>query len=329
MTIDVHTHVVPMDFPAYAGRRPATAWPSTCAAPCGHRHVMIDGKVFRTVPGASWDVDARLADMDAMGIERQALSPMPELLSYWFSEGDALSMCRVVNDAIGAMVDASRGRFVGLGMLPMQSPELAARELGTLMRDGRFKGFELGTNIGGVSIGDARFEPVFAEAERLGVAVLVHALHPVGDERLIGPPVLRAFVSFPCETAFAIAALMTGGVLSRYPRLKIAFSHGGGAFAAILPRLQHGWQTMDALAKLVPESPREIARRLYYDTLVYDPAMLGFLLTAFGEHSLMIGTDYPFEIYDRDPLGSLDAAGFDPDILTLARSGNARRFLSL
>ena len=329
MAIDIHSHVVPADFPKYAGRNADVAWPSCCPASCGHRHVMLRGKLFRTVPDASWDVARRIEDMDRTGIARQALSPMPELLSYWFDGADGLSMSRHVNETIADMVTTAPDRFCGLGMLPLQDLDSAIAELETLMRDGRFRGVEIGSNVNGVPIGDPRFEPFFAAAERLGAAVFVHALHPTGDDRLVGPPVLKALVSFPCETAFAIAGLMTSGVLSRHPGLRIAFSHGGGAFGSILPRLQYGWSELDAVRKLTQDLPTNLARRLYYDTLVYDPTTLRFLESVFGAQGLLVGTDYPFEIQERDPLGALDAAGFAPETNEAIRIGNARRFLAI
>jgi aminocarboxymuconate-semialdehyde decarboxylase len=265
--------------------------------------------------------------MDAAGIAVQALSPMPELLSYWFATDDAVAMAGVVNSAIADMVDAGPGRFVGLGMVPLQAPDRAVEILQSLMGDGRFRGIEIGTNVNGVSIGDARFEPFFVEAERLRAAVFVHALHPVGDERLVGPALLKAVISFPCETAFAVASLMTGGILSRHPGLKIAFSHGGGAFASILPRLQYGWETLKPVNALMEEAPTQIAQRLFFDTLVYDAPMLRHLSGVFGPESLLIGTDYPFDVQDRDPLGSLAAAGFSGEVLDLVTRQNPARFL--
>jgi len=286
-------------------------------------------KLFRTVGDACWDVGRRVEAMDETGIAIQVLSPMPELLSYWFAPADALFLGRAVNDAIGGMVQGAPGRFIGLGMVPMQEPELAARELETLMRDTRFHGIEIGTNVNGVSIADPRFAPVFAAAEETGAAVFVHALHPAGDTHLIGPTALKAVAAFPCETALTIAALMTSGTLSRFPRLKIAFSHGGGAFGLVLPRLMQGWTVLPSMREAIAESPADIARRLYYDSLVYDAATLAFLVGTFGERQIMIGTDYPFDIFERDPIRRLRDTALPEATLDLLEDGNARRFLGL
>jgi aminocarboxymuconate-semialdehyde decarboxylase len=265
--------------------------------------------------------------MDEAGISRQILSPMPELLSYWMAPDDALTIGRHVNAEIGRMIAEAPNRFIGLGMVPMQDPQLAARELENLMRDERFRGVEIGTNVNGAAIGDPKFEPFFAAAEALGAAIFVHALHPADEGRLIGSPQLKAVVSFPCETSYAAASLITGGMAERHPTLKIAFSHGGGAFASVLPRLVHGWKRFPALRDGVPLSPHDYARRFFYDTLVYDVAMTRFIIETFGKTQLMLGTDFPFDIREHQPRAAIEALGLDAADVALLFAGNARRFL--
>jgi aminocarboxymuconate-semialdehyde decarboxylase len=325
--IDIHTHIVPAEFPPYAGKHGGAHWPQTQPAhDCHHKCVMIDGRNFRTVNEACWDVERRMEAMAAMGIPRQVLSPMPELLSYWLPLDDAEPLIRHVNDTIAGMVARAPDRFIGLGGVPMQDPETATRELERLMRDG-FAGVELGSNVNGVALGDPRFEPVFAAAEELNAAVFVHALHPSGKERIVGPPGLMTFIGFPLETAFSIASLITGGTLTRHPRLRLAFSHGGGAFASILPRLAHGWKSKPEFAALMGASPQEHARRLYYDTLVYDPATLGRLIDIFGVTQLCLGTDFPFDIHERHPLEAVSVLKLSESEVRLLHHDNAARFL--
>jgi aminocarboxymuconate-semialdehyde decarboxylase len=330
MAIDIHTHTVPFELPSCPAAASATRWPEMQpGVDCRNRNVVIEGKIFRTVTDDCWDVSRRLSVMDAAGITNQVLSPMPELLSYWIEARDALVLGRVVNETIGAIVEQAPERFIGLGMVPMQDPELAAHEVEALMRDERFRGIEIGTNVNGISIADPCFAPMFAAAEATDAAIFVHALHPGGDNHLIGPPALKAVVAFPCETALTIAGLMTSGTLSRFPRLRIAFSHGGGAFGLVLPRLLHGWKVLASVGKIMTESPAEIARRLYYDSLVYDATALDFLVRVFGERQIMIGTDYPFDIFERDPIGVVRATGLPDATLERLTGGNARQFLRL
>ena len=326
VAIDIHTHVVPIDFPAYCGRHRETRWPQMRAADCGHRSVIIDGKVFRTVSQECWDIDRRRAAMAAAGISRQVLSPMPELLSYWLAPDDALSLCRHINDTIGNMVEEAPDLFSGLGCVPLQDPESAIRELERVMSGGRFKGVEIGTNVNGVPIGDPRFESFFAAAESLGAAIFVHALHPAGLDRLVGPPALAQLVAFPGENALAIASMITGGTLDRHPELRIAFSHGGGGFALTLPRLMFGWQHLDFGGRIA-RSPLEQARSVFYDTLVYDKSTLLHLIEMFGVTQLCLGTDHPFPIQELEPVSRIDALDLTAPERELLLRSNAQRFL--
>jgi aminocarboxymuconate-semialdehyde decarboxylase len=328
--IDIHTHIVPAAFPRYAGSASQVRWPEMRLEPdCRHATVMFAGTAFRTVTDECWDVDRRAEAMARAGIARQVLSPMPELLSYWLAPGDALALGRHVNDTIAEMVARAPERFAALGMVPLQDPELAARELAALMESGVFRGVEIGTNVNGTPIGDPRFEPFFAAAEELGAAIFVHALHPIGLDRLVGPPVLGAVVAFPCETSFAIASLITGGTLVRHPKLRLAFSHGGGAFGLVLPRLMHGWKSLPPVTRLIERSPLEQARALYYDTLVYDAATLRFLIERFGMTQLCLGTDHPFDIQEKAPVAALTALDLAPGDRDLLLFANAERFLGM
>ena len=325
--IDIHTHIVPAEFPSRAGKHGGAQWPHMAPAhDCHHKNVMIDGKNFRTVTDECWDVERRTEAMAQMGIARQVLSPMPELLSYWLPLDDALALSRHVNDSIAAMVARAPNRFIGLGSVPLQDPDVAARELERLMRDG-FRGVELGSNINGLALGDPRFESFFAAAEQLGAAIFVHALHPSGKKRIVGPSGLMTYIGFPLETAYTIASLMTGGTLTRHPRLRLAFSHGGGAFASILPRLAHGWKLKPEIAERIGVSPHEHARRLYYDTLVYDAHTLRFLIDSFGVRQLCLGTDFPFDIHERQPIEAVAALALSDGDVKLLHHDNAARFL--
>ena len=287
----------------------------------------IGGEKFRALEPAAWDAEVRLEAMERMRISRQVVSPMPELLSYRLSIDDALALGGFVNDEMEALCERARGRLLGLGTVPLQDPARAAAELERLMQRAFFCGVEIGTHVCGTPVGDARFNEFFATAEQLGAAVFVHALHPIGDERLIGPAVLRATVGYPCELALSISSLITGGMLTRHPRLRVCFSHGGGAFGLVLPRLQHVWSAHSGLHESITEAPRTQAARLYYDDLVYDAETLKHLIRTFGERQLAIGTDYPFLIHDANPVGSLEALGLDARQAQLLLHQNAERFL--
>ena len=326
--IDIHNHVVPERFPPYAGRGTDVPWPSMADAHACHKHVMISGKVYRTVSDGCWSVPRRIEDMGAMQVARQALSPMPELLSYWLPLADAQTLVRYLNDEIATMVAHAPERFVGLGAVPLQDVDAAIRELEYVVGSLGFAGVELASHVNGTSIGDPRFEPFFAAAERLSVAVFVHALRPAGQERIVGAFPEQA-VCFPGDVALAAASLITGGIAARHPRLRIAFSHGGGAMSILLPRLVHAWHKFPKATESLPDSPAVYARRFFYDALVFDPPAVRFLVETFGSSQIVVGTDYPFALGESDPVGALEKSGLDAGVLRAIRSENAQRFLGI
>ncbi|WP_137920199.1 amidohydrolase family protein [Hydrogenophaga sp. 2FB] len=326
--VDVHSHVVPENFPAYIGRTVPADWPSMAPAQACHRSVMIAGKNYRTVVDKCWDVAKRLQDLPAMGLDLQVVSPMPELLSYWMDAADAQQLLRYLNDQIAAMVAESGGHLAGLGAVPLQDVDLAIRELEYVVKTLGFPGVEIGSNINGVPVGAPQFDPFFEACEALDAAVFVHAIRPAGMERLVGPAPLQQVLGYPSDVGLAAASVITSNLLVRRPQLRIAFSHGGGTLASLLPRLQQGWGVFPALKDTVLASPTEQARRLFYDTLVFDAPTLRHLVASFGETQLMVGTDYPFNFHDATPVQRIESAGFDDAITAQLVQHNAERFLN-
>jgi aminocarboxymuconate-semialdehyde decarboxylase len=302
-------------------------WPSMAEAHACHRHVMISGKVYRTVSDGSWSVPRRIEAMGAMRVARQALSPMPELLSYWLALADAQGLIRFLNEQTAAICADSGGRLLGLAAVPLQDVDAAIAELRHAVEAIGLIGVELGSNVNGRPLGDPRFEPFFAACVALDVPVFVHALKPAGMDRLVGPAPLQQVLAYPTDVGLAAASVITGGLLRRHPALRIAFSHGGGTLAMLLPRLQQGWQVFPALAESIEEAPREQARRMFFDTLVFDAPTLRHLVDSFGATQLMLGTDHPFNFHERQPVARLAEAGFDAATCDALAFGNARRFL--
>lgn len=304
-TIDVHSHIVPDQFPDRAGRD--ARWPSVVHGKDGSAQVVIEGKPFRQIDLRSWNVEARIADMEARGIGHQVLSPMPELLSYWFDSNSAAAICEWVNNFLAGLVAAHPDRFSAFGMVPLQTPDRAARDL-TELRDMGLAGIEIGTHIQGTPLGDPSLVHVFAEAERLGMRIMVHALHPVGVERIGSIPAIDATAVFPLETALAAVSLMTGGVLEKHPDLRIVLCHGGGALPAILSRLDHAYRLGMPIRDCMSVPPSDLARQFYFDSVVYGDAALQFLEATVGADRILIGTDYPFLVMENDPVGFIRRA---------------------
>lgn len=327
--IDVHTHVVPEHFPTYVGMGKNVPWPSMVHDNCGHAQVMISGKNYRRIGQACWDIGCRQRDLDGMQLAHQVLSPMPELLSYWLDIKDAKPLIRHMNDSIAQMVSQTPIQFSGLGAVPLQDVDAAIEELRYVMLELKLRGVEIATHVNGVSIGDPRFEPFFAAAVTFNAAVFVHGLRPAGSERLVGPEALAQVVAFPGDVALAAASMITGGMMERHPSLRICFSHGGGSFPTVLPRLRHGWKSIPMVRDSFSVDPSVTAKRFYADTLTYDEQTLRLALKTFGDDKLMIGTDYPFPVADGAPLATIAALGLDEEKLVALRETNARRFLGM
>lgn len=330
-TIDIHAHIVPQNFPADPSGGKNNRWPSMqCDAKDPSRAtVMIGGKPFRPVDERCWNVDARLATMAEDGVDIQVLSPMPELLSYWFNVEETVVMGRHLAQTLRNMMDAAPAHFYGLGMVPLQDPDRAAEELLVLKRDYGLQGVQIGTHVMGKDLGDPRFRVFFAAAAELGMAVFAHGLQPVGEERWGSNPLMGGLLGYPLDSAIAAASLINGEVMHAHPGLRMGFSHGGGSAMTVINRLQKVYKSAPQMAAAMPEAPLETARRFYYDTLVYEPALLRAIKDLFGADRLMIGTDDPFPIRQQKPGDFLRESGVSAAELPGILGGNALRFLGV
>lgn len=325
--IDIHAHVVPATFPASV--RPHVAgWPTMQTQDSCHRNIVIDGKIYRTLSEKCWTIARRLEDMERMGIAAQAISPMPELFSYWMDAGSANDLLRYVNDQIVEFVEEAKGRMVGLGAVALQQLDMALEEMQRLKTIG-FCGVEIGSNINGEPLGSPRFEPFFEAAQELDLAIFVHAVRPTGMDRVRGPKPLQQVLGYPTDVGLAAASLVCSNILVRFPRLRIAFSHGGGTFASLLPRFAEGYRVFPAVREELALPPEEQARRFFYDTLVFNSRTLSHLVELFGESRMMLGTDYPFAFHEKHPVARIHETFVDERLRNRLLCENARTFLKI
>jgi aminocarboxymuconate-semialdehyde decarboxylase len=339
MMIDMHAHIIPEHFPPAGTRASAWTWPSMDHFEPGRARVMIEGKNYRAVHEGNWSLTRRLKDRQRHGVDAEVISPMPELCAYWFTSEDALEFCRYTNDVVVRMcADAPRGRFFGLGIVPLQDPELAAKELSNIKAMG-LTGIELGSNVNGRSLGMPEFQGFFQEAERLGVPIFVHALRPTMMERFPTESLFNP-VGYPTDTCLTIASMIAGGTAEKCPNLRIAFSHGGGTFPFLLPRYNHQWagtwneepalEGRGAAAQgALPHSPAEYARRFYYDTLLFDRRALRYLIDTVGSSRIMVGTDYPYMPPEEPADRTLKTLGLSADVHADITWNNCFRFLGV
>lgn len=314
MIIDVHTHIVPEHFPPGAGRASGHAWPfmDHGRSKPGAADVMISGKNYRTVDDQCWSSVRRISDIATQGIDRQVVSPMPRLLDYSIDAQDGRDLARYLNETIAELVSGDADHFYGLGSVPLQDVGLAVRELEGVKALG-LHGVEITTHINGVSPGDPRFLPFWKEVERLGLCVFVHGQDPTFRDRLVGPAYLENAVGFPMENALAAASVVTSGLMEECPELRVCFSHGGGPFTMVLPRIQHLWHDDESLQQAMKRPPSDYARMLYYDDVLFDDRALRYLIDTVGVSQVVVGSDYPFMSRPQLPDEEFDALGVSHD----------------
>ena len=301
--IDTHAHIFPGDFGAPPHGCDPAQWPSTEPNPdLDGGKFLVNGPMRFPAKAVWFDAERRLEASAASGLDAELLSPFPALLNYRAPAQVGRELARVTNEYVAGLVAAYPARFYGLGTVPMQDPDMAAAELTEVAKAG-LAGVEIASNINGVSLHDPRFDGFFAECERLGSAIFVHGL-PAPSDRLPGPAVATFGVG--AEGALAAAAIISGGVAEKYPGLKIAFSHAAGGFPLMLTRAQWFWgrtwneepppppdQRPGAEPWAAEHGPIELARRFYYDSLVFDRRAIRYLIDMLGAGRLLVGSDFP------------------------------------
>ena len=330
MVIDAHTHIVPEHFPPVEDRAAGNRWPAMDHTGPDTANVMIAGRNFRTVVDRCWSAPRRLREMAApdYAVDRQVLSPMPELLAYRLEPQDGLDLARYLNEFLMRMVDEAPDRFYALGSVPLQDVELATAELERVRSLG-LHGLELLSNVNGKSLGEPEFLPFFKAAEELDVPIFVHAQHATFMDRVTGPPFIENIVAFPLEGALGIASMITGGLMEACPGLKLLFSHGGGTFTQLLPRLENAWHKNPGFQALMPRKPSEYARMFFYDDVFFDNRTVRYLIDTVGASQVVIGSDYPFMFRDQSPDDEFHELGLTAGEREWVSSGNCLRFLGL
>jgi aminocarboxymuconate-semialdehyde decarboxylase len=329
-SVDVHTHILPPGWEDFAGRFGGDRWPRLVGDPKAAKCQLFVGATFnRNLGPESFDPARRLVDMDARGIGRQLLSPAPPLFCYWAPGAAAAEWCRMVNDTIADAVGRHPDRFLGAGGLPLQAPDLAVKELDRVASTFRFPAVEIGASVQGRDLDDPALDPVWDAVTALDVSVFVHPQAPVAAQDRVGRQNLTQVIGFPLETALAMTRLIFGGVLERWPRIRWCFSHGGGAFASVAARLDHGWHVMDEAHAAIPRAPSEYARRVWVDTITHSPRALSLVLDTFGRDRVVLGSDYPFRLGTEDPIAALEPMSLDPDLRRQILRDNALAFLGL
>jgi aminocarboxymuconate-semialdehyde decarboxylase len=322
--LDAHAHVI---VPEITGDEP---WrPRVYRDDRGARVVEFGGKQIRAAVAEFVDIDGILAAQDEAGVDRVLLCPWVPLLYYDADPEEGLRRARIQNDALTGLTRDHPDRVSALGAVPLQDPELAARELHEVMSGGELKGVEVAASVRGVFLGDDRFEPFWAAAERSQALVFVHPTTRGFDSPAFQDYYLWNTVANPLETAVTAAHMVMAGVMERHPGLRVLLAHGGGALLAMRGRLRHAHGFQPQARARLRESPEDSIRRFYFDTLTHDDALLRALIDYAGPERVLLGSDYPFDMGDSRPAETVRALGLPPQVEAALLAGNGERLLGL
>ena len=300
MKIDIHTHIMPEHMPNWTQKFGYGEF-----IHLEHRNcdacMMKGDKLFRVVEPNCFKPDIRVSEMDETDVTIQVLSTIPVLFNYWAKGADGLETSRFFNDHIATTVADAPDRFIGLGTVPLQDIDLAIKEMDRCITELKMPGIEIGSNINGKNLSDRSFFPFYEEAERSGCALFVHPWEMMGEKEM-EKYWLAWLVGMPAETCRAICSLIFGGVLEKFPKLRIAFAHGGGSFPYTLGRIEHGFNVRPDLVQIDNKvNPREYLGKFWIDSLVHDTSAFHFILQSVGENKICLGSDYPFPLGEHHP----------------------------
>ncbi len=278
--------------------------------------------------GARAGLEQRLADLDAMGVDMQVIKPPPPQCYYAVPVDIAVQAARIVNDGIAEFVARKPDRLKGFGTVPMPDGNEAAKELERCVGKLGFKGVQVLTNVNGKELSDPAFAPFWKKAEELGVLVVIHPNGFTEASRL-SRFYFNNVIGNPLETTIAMHYLIFDGVLERHPNLKILAVHGGGYLASYSGRIDHAWGARSDSHGALPNPPTSYLKKVYFDTVVFTPHQLQELVRLYGADKILMGTDYPFDMADFDPVGHVCGAGLDEATVAAVCGGNVKRLLGL
>ncbi len=329
LKIDIHTHILPEHWPDLQEKYGDGRFIKIEHYQPGCARLIREGEIFREVQCNCWDTQCRLADCQSTQVHVQVLSTVPVMFSYWAKPKHTLELSRFLNDHIAVIVNNDPKHFIGLGTLPMQATGLAIAELERCRQELNLAGVQIGSHVNGSNLDDPRFFPIYEAAQDLGAALFIHPWDMLAMDRM-KKYWLSWLVGMPTEISLAICSMIFGGVFERFPKLRVAFAHGGGSFPANIGRIQHGFDVRPDLCALNNSiDPSDYLGRFFVDSLVHDPKMLRYLIDMVGADSVALGSDYPFPLGETSPGSMIETMNLKDDIKAKLFHGSALNWLNL
>jgi aminocarboxymuconate-semialdehyde decarboxylase len=328
--IDIHTHIMPEKIPNWFqkfGYGEFIHLDHVAEKPCCAR-MMKGDKFFREIESNCWEPKDRIIDMDNTAVDVQVLSTIPVLFNYWAKPEHGLETSRFFNDHIASCVDLFPDKFIGLGTVPLQELDLAIREMERCMTELKMPGIEIGSNINQINLSDKKFFPFWQAAQDLNCSIFIHPWDMMGEHEMT-KYWLPWLVGMPAETSRAICSIIFGGVLEQFPKLKIAFAHGGGSFPATVGRIEHGFIVRPDLCAIDnANNPRNYLGKFWVDSLVHDKAAFHLLQQTIGNDKICCGSDYPFPLGEHKPGELIESMDIDASIKQQMLYDNAMTWLA-
>ena len=303
LKIDMHTHIIPKNLPDWQKKFGYDGFIQLDHHKKGWARMMMGQKFFREINENCWDPEVRINEYKKFNTKVQVVCTIPVLFAYFAKPKDGLEVSMFLNDDVANLVNNYPKNYIGLGTIPMQSPELAVRELERIKKIG-LKGIQIGSNIDDKNLHEPEYYPIWETCEKLDLAVLVHPWNMMGQKHM-GRYWLPWLVGMPAETSRAICSMIFGGIFDKFPKLRVNFCHASGSFLATLGRVEHGFNCRpDLVAIDNPNNPRDYCGRFWVDCITHDQEILNYILKMQGSKRVTLGSDYPF------PLGDLEIGDF-------------------
>lgn len=291
--------------------------------------MMKGDQLFREVENNCFDAAVRMKEMDTTDVTMQVLSTIPVLFNYWAKPKDGLETSRFFNDHIADTVTKNPTRFRGIGTVPLQDVELAIQEMERCVKELKMPGVEIGSNINGENLSAKKFFPFYKRAEELGCALFIHPWEMMGETQM-QQYWLPWLVGMPAETSRAICSMIFGGVLQTFPKLRVAFAHGGGSFPLTIGRIEHGFNVRpDLVAVDNAINPRGYIGKFWIDSLVHDEKAMQYIIDVMGTDKICLGSDYPFPLGEHHPGKLIESMHFDYELKEKLLFKNAAAWLGV